>query len=259
VPRIAVVGRPNVGKSTLVNTLAGFERVIASEEPGTTRDAIDVEVEYRGRRYLLIDTAGIRPRRKTLLAVEKFSVIKSLEAVRRCDVAVLLVDGPEGVTHQDRQILRFILEQERAVVVAANKADRWDGDEAVGAGVRRVEAALGHAAFAAVVPLVAPTGRGLPLLFRRVDEAFASFRKRVPTAALNRMAEAAVWPMPIPSKRGTNRAYYMTQVGVMPPAFAVFVKDRTGIPESYTRYLQNRIRERFGFTGSPIRIMYREK
>lgn len=258
-PRVAVVGRPNVGKSTLVNTLAGFERVIASEFPGTTRDAVDVSVTYGGGKYLLIDTAGIRARRKTEDAIEKFSVLKSLESIRRCDLAVLMIDGPEGVTHQDRQILRYILDEERAVVVAANKADRWESDERQRGGLRAIQEALGHAVFAAVVPTVATSGRGFPLLFQRVGEAFGNFRKRVPTSVLNRMAETAVWPVPIPSRRGGNRAFYMTQVGVMPPSFAVFVKDRVGIPESYTRYLQNRIRDRFGFAGSPIRIMYREK
>lgn len=258
-PRVAVVGRPNVGKSTLVNTLAGFERVIASEKPGTTRDAIDVSVAYGGKKYIFIDTAGIRPRRKTEGAVEKFSVLKSLDSIKRCDVAVFLVDGPEGVTHQDRQILRYILDEERAVVAAANKIDRWESEESLRAGLRAIQDALGHAAFAAVAPIVATTGRGIPLLFRKIEEAYGSFRKRVPTAVLNRMAETAVWPVPIPSKRGGNRAFYMTQVGVMPPSFAVFVKNRMGIPESYTRYLQNRIRDRFGFAGSPIRILYRER
>lgn len=258
-PRLAVVGRPNVGKSTLVNTIVGFERVIASEIPGTTRDAVDVGVTYSGARYLLIDTAGIRPRRKTGNAIEKFSVLKSLESIRRCDVAILVLDGPAGVTHQDRQILRYILDEERAVVAAANKADLWGSEESRALGLRAIREGLGHAAFAPVVPLVATTGRGVPLLFQRVAEAYGSFGKRVPTPVLNRMAEASVWPMPIPSRKGRNRAFYLTQVGVKPPSFAVFVKNRTGIPESYTRYLQNRIRERFGFEGSPIRIMYREK
>lgn len=259
VPRVAVVGRQNVGKSTLVNALAGFERVIASEIPGTTRDAVDVNIRTGEQEYVLIDTAGIRPRRKTEDPIEKFSVLKSLESIRRCDVAVLMIDGPAGVTHQDKQILRHILDEDRAVVVAANKADLWANDESRRAGLRAVQEGLGHVTFAGVVPLVATTGRGVPLLFRKIDEAFASFRKRVPTPALNRMAEATVWPVPIPSRRGGNRALYMTQVGTMPPSFAVFVKDRAGIPESYTRYLQARIRDRFGFAGSPIRILYRER
>jgi GTP-binding protein len=259
VPRIAVVGRPNVGKSTLVNTLAGFERVIASEVPGTTRDAIDVTVARDGKRYLLIDTAGIRAKRKTEDVIEKFSVIKSLDSIKRCDLAVLLIDGPEGLSHQDRQILRYILNEERAVVVAANKADRWEGEEQRRAGLRGIQEGLEYASFAPVVPTVATTGKGFPLLFRKIEEAIASFRQRVPTGTLNRLAQGFLYAVPIPSQQGRNRAFYITQVGVAPPSFAVFVKERRGIPDSFTRYLQNKIRDRFGFEGSPVRIVYRER
>ncbi|GAB4230677.1 MAG: ribosome biogenesis GTPase Der [Deltaproteobacteria bacterium] len=259
VPRIAVAGRPNVGKSTLVNTLAGFERVIASEVPGTTRDSIDVMVERDGKRYLLVDTAGIRAKRKTGDVIEKFSVLKSLESIKRCDLAILLIDGPAGVTHQDRQVLRYILDEERAVVVAANKADGWKTDEERRKAMRGIQEGIGHASFAPVVPTVATTGKGFPLLFRKVEEAGVNFRLRVPTGLLNRMAQSFLYTVPIPSQQGRNRAFYITQVGVAPPSFAVFVKDRRGIPESYTRYLQNRIRDRFGFEGSPVRIVYRER
>jgi GTP-binding protein len=248
-----------VGKSTLVNTLAGFERVIASELPGTTRDAIDVMVAREGKRYLLIDTAGIRAKRKTENVIEKFSVMKSLDSIKRCDLAVLLIDGPEGLSHQDRQILRYILNEERAVVVAANKADRWEGEAQRRAALRGIQEGLEYASFAPVVPTVATTGKGLPLLFRKIEEAIDSFRHRVPTGLLNRMAQTFLYTVPIPSQRGRNRAFYITQVGVAPPSFAVFVKDRRGIPDSFTRYLQNKIRDRFGFEGSPVRIVYRER
>ncbi|MBI5419878.1 MAG: ribosome biogenesis GTPase Der, partial [Deltaproteobacteria bacterium] len=253
VARIAVVGRPNVGKSTLVNTLVGYERVIASEVPGTTRDAVDVLVKYGGNRYLFIDTAGIRAKRKTEDVLEKFSVLKSLDSLKRCDLAVLMMDGPEGLTHQDQQILRYILNEERAVVVAANKADRWQAEEERRKGLRAIQEGLGYASFTALVPTVSTTGKGFPLLFKKIEEAFDSFRHRVPTAVLNKMAQAFVYTVPIPSKQVRNRAFYMTQIGVMPPSFAVFVKERTDIPESFTRYLQNKIRDRFGFGGSPIR------
>ncbi len=259
VARIAIVGRPNVGKSTLVNTLVGYERVIASEMPGTTRDAIDVLVKYGERRYILIDTAGIRAKRKTENVLEKISVLKSLDSLKRCDLAVLMISGPEGLTHQDQQILRYILNEERAVIVAANKSDLWKGEGERRAGIRSIQEGLGYASFAAVVPLASVTGKGIPLLFKKIDEAFENFRTRVPTPLLNRMAQASVYSVPIPSRQGRNRAFYMTQIGVMPPSFAVFVKERAGIPESFTRYLQNRIRDRFGFHGSPIRLVYREK
>jgi GTP-binding protein len=241
VPRIAVVGKPNVGKSTLVNTLAGFDRVIASEVPGTTRDAIDVAIQRDGRRYLLIDTAGIRAKRKTEDVIEKFSVLKSLESLKRCDLAVLLIDGPEGLTHQDRQILRYVLNEERAVVVAANKADLWRGEEERRKAVRAIQEGLDYASFAPVVPTVATTGKGIPVLFRRIEEAISNFRHRVPTGLLNRMAQTFLFAVPIPSQHGRNRAFYMTQVGAEPPSFAVFVKNRRGIQ------------------GSPVRIVYRER
>jgi GTP-binding protein len=259
VARVSVLGRPNVGKSTLVNTLVGYERLIASEIPGTTRDAVDVLVQYGNKRYQFIDTAGIRAKRKTETVLEKFSVIKSLDALRRCDVAVLMMDGPEGLSHQDKQILRYILLEERAVVVAANKADLWAGEEKRRQGIRTIQEELGYASFAAVVPTDAVRGKGIPLLFKKIEEAFGSFRKRVSTSSLNRMVAPLLYTVPIPSRKGRNRPFYITQVGVMPPSFTLFVKDREGIPDSYTRYLQNKIRDRFGFKGSPIRIVYRER
>jgi GTP-binding protein len=232
VARVAVLGRPNVGKSTLINTMVGYDRVIASEIPGTTRDAIDVLVNYGGKKFQFIDTAGIRAKRKTESVLEKYSVIKSLESLKRCDLAVLMMDGPGGLTHQDQQILQ---------------------------GLRNIRESLGYASFAAVVPTVSLTGKGIPLLFKKIEEAFGSFRNRVPTSSLNRKASAFLYSIPIPSRKGRNRAFYITQVGVMPPCFTVFVKEREGVPESYTRYLQNKIRDRFGFKGSPIRIVYRER
>ena len=260
VPRVAVLGRPNVGKSTLVNTIAGYDRVIASEIPGTTRDSIDVMVEHAGKRYLFIDTAGIRAKRKTDTLLEKVTVIKSLESMRRCDLAILMVEAPDGVTHQDRQILRYILSEERAVVVAANKVDLFPGgEEESRKTIRAIQEELGYASFASVIPMNSVTGNGLSLLFRKIEEAYGSFRKRIPTGILNRTASTFLSSIPIPSKRGRNRAFYITQVGVMPPSFAVFVKDRTAVPDAFTRYLQNRIRERFGFAGAPIRIVYRER
>ena len=144
-------------------------------------------------------------------------------------------------------------------MVAANKADLWEAEAASREGIRRIRESLGYAAFAPVVPLSALTGKGIPALFRKVEEGFESFRSRVPTGLLNREAATFLYSVPIPSTRGRNRAYYITQVGVMPPSFAVFVKDRSGVPESYTRFVQNRLRDRFGFRGSPIRILYREK
>jgi len=259
IPKIAIVGRPNVGKSTLVNSLAGFERVIASEVPGTTRDSIDVIIKRHEKQYLLIDTAGIRAKRKTETVIEKISVIKSLDSLKRCDLAVLLIDASEGLSHQDQQVLRYILNEERAVVIAANKIDLLQNEEEQRKRLREIQEGLNYASFAPVVQTTATTGKGIPALFRKIDDALANFTMRASTGRLNRMAQAFLFAVPIPSQRGRNRAFYITQVGIAPPTFAVFVKERRGIPDSYTRYLQNSIRDRFGFEGSPIRIVYREK
>jgi len=259
IPKIAVVGRPNVGKSTLVNSLAGFERVIASEIPGTTRDSVDVVIQRDEKQYLLIDTAGIRAKRKTETVIEKISVIKSLDSIKRCDLAILLIDASERLSHQDQQVLRYIINEERAVVVAANKIDLLQTEEGQRRRLREIQEGLNYASFAPVVPTTATTGKGIPALFRKIDEALANFNMRTSTGRLNRMAQAFLFAVPIPSQRGRNRAFYITQVGIAPPTFAVFVKERRGIPESYTRYLQNCIRDRFGFKGSPIRIVYRDK
>ena len=185
--------------------------------------------------------------------------MKSLESIKRCDLAILLIDGPGGLTHQDRQVLRYILNEERAVVVAANKADGWKAEEERRKAMRVLQEGLEYASFAPVVPTVATSGKGFPLLFRKIEEASANFRLRVPTGPLNRMAQSFLYTVPIPSQQGRNRAFYITQVGVAPPSFAVFVKDRRGIPDSFTRYLQNKIRDRFGFEGAPVRIVYRER
>jgi GTP-binding protein len=171
----------------------------------------------------------------------------------------LMIDGPQGLTHQDQQILRYILLEERAVVVAVNKADLWAGEEERRRGIRKIGEDLGYASFAAVVPTISTTGKGISLLFKKIEDAFGSFRNRIPTSSLNRKVSTFLYSVPIPTRQGRNRAFYITQVGVMPPSFAVFVKDRQGVPESYTRYLQNKLRDRFGFQGSPIRIMYRER
>ncbi|MCL1926812.1 MAG: ribosome biogenesis GTPase Der [Syntrophorhabdaceae bacterium] len=259
ISKIAVVGRPNVGKSTLVNSLAGFERVIASEIPGTTRDSIDVMIQRDEKQYLLIDTAGIRAKRKTETVIEKISVIKSLDSLKRCDLAVLLIDASEGLSHQDRQVLRYIISEERAVVVAANKIDLLPNEEEQRKRLREIQEGLKYASFAPVVQTTATTGKGIQALFRKIDSALENFRMRTSTGRLNRMAQTFLFAVPIPSQHGRNRAFYITQVGIAPPTFAVFVKERKGIPDSYTRYLQNSIRERFGFEGSPIRIIYRER
>ncbi|MEW6442704.1 MAG: ribosome biogenesis GTPase Der [bacterium] len=259
--RVAVVGRPNVGKSTLVNALLGDERQLVDELPGTTRDSVDTAFQWRERAYLLIDTAGIRRRGKVTAAVEKFAVIKALESLERCDVALLMLDAAAGVTEQDAHIGGYILEQGRGAVVLLNK---WDLVRQRHARPRKlldeIRSALPHLQFAPVVPVSARTGYNLDKALGSVARVEQAYRLRVPTAALNRLLEEAVASHPPPSEgKRLRRFHYMTQVKASPPTFALFSNLSGEVHFSYQRYLINRIRERFGFEGAPIRLLFRKR
>jgi len=258
--RIAVVGRPNVGKSTLVNTLAGFERVIASEVPGTTRDAIDVKVERDGRTYLLIDTAGIRAKRRPKGRSRFFSVMKSLDSIKRCDLAILLIDGPGGLTHQDRQVLRYILDEERAVVVAANKADAWTRRRRAGKGLHAIAEGSNTHPSRPSFPTVATSGKGFQQLFRKIEEASA----KLPPPRPDRRAEpdGGIVPLhgPDPVPHGEEPRVLHDAGRGRAASFAVFVKKPEGDPGLvHPLPAEPKIRDRFGFEGSPVRIVYRER
>jgi GTP-binding protein len=256
-PRVAVVGRPNVGKSTLVNALVGEERVIVYGEPGTTRDAIEVPFERAGRRYTLIDTAGLRKRGKQGEAVEKFSIVKTLQAIEECNVAVLVLDAAEGISDQDAHVAGYILERARALVVVVNK---WDaaGKEARERIKRELAWKLGFLAFAETHYLSAKSGKGLGELMRSVDAAYAAAMAKLPTPKLTRALIAAV-ERQAPPRKGLRRPKlrYAHQGGQNPPRIIVHGNSLDQLPESYRRYLEGVFRDSFSLRGTPMRVEFR--
>ncbi|WP_454831061.1 ribosome biogenesis GTPase Der [Pseudoxanthomonas wuyuanensis] len=256
--RIAFVGRPNVGKSTLVNRLLGEERMIASEVPGTTRDSIAVDLERDGRQYRLVDTAGLRRKGKVEEAVEKFSIVKTLQAIEQCQVAVLLLDATEGVTDQDASVLGAILDAGRALVVAVNK---WDGlttyqrEQAESLLSRK----LSFVEWAEAVRISAKHGSGLRELFRAIHRAHASATRELGTSEVNKALEIACETNPPPSIRGhVSKLRFVHPGGTNPPTFIVHGTRLKVLPESYKRYLENFFRKRFKLVGTPVRFIFKE-
>ena len=256
-PRVAIVGRPNVGKSTLVNALVGEERVIAFDQPGTTRDPIEVPFERAGRRYTLIDTAGVRRRGRTGTPVEYFSIVKALQSIEAANVAILLLDAADGVTEQDAHVAGYILERGRAVVLAVNK---WD---AAGKDARaRVKAELGwklgFLGFAETHTISAKEGKGLGPLMRSVDAAYAAAMARLSTPKLTRAMMAAV-ERQAPPKRGLIRPKlrYAHQGGINPPRIVIHGNALDRVPDTYKRYLEGFFRDAFSLVGTPLRIELR--
>lgn len=263
--RVAIVGRPNVGKSTLVNTLLDEERMVVSDVPGTTRDPIDTTVLYGGRQYILTDTAGIRRRgRIEHGAVEGFSVARALTAMGRSDVAVLLMDGVEGITEQDTKIAGLILKQGRACVLFINK---WDLRAADPEARKKYELDLRRRyRFLPWAPILygsAIKPKTVDQLFPQIDEVMTAFTHRVPTGALNKFLQEILEVQPLPVRRGkpnkASRSVFITQVATKPPTFALFVGHPDDITKIYVRYLEKQIREKYGFPGSPVRILVRQK
>jgi len=256
--RVAFVGRPNVGKSTLVNRMLGEERMIASDVPGTTRDSIAVDLERDGKRYRLIDTAGLRRRGKVEEAVEKFSAFKTLASIEHCQVAVVLVDGSEGITDQDTTVLGHVLEAGRGLVVAVNK---WDGLSAYEREQNRVqlERKLVFAPWAERITISALYGTGLRELFRAINRAHLSVTKSFGTSEINRALQVAYETNPPPTVRGhAPKMRYGHSGGNTPPTFIVHGSRLKGLPESYRRYLENFFRKRFKLVGTPLRFEFRE-
>jgi GTP-binding protein len=256
-PRVAIVGRPNVGKSTLVNALVGEERVIAFDQPGTTRDPIEVPFERSGRRYTLIDTAGVRRRGRTGTPVEFFSIVKALQAIEAANVAVLLLDAREGVTEQDAHVAGYILERGRAVVLALNK---WDAADRGARERIKAEVAwkLDFLGFAESQQISAKEGKGLPQLMRSVDAAYAAAMARMPTPKLTRAVAAAVEKQ-APPRRGQFRPKlrYAHQGGINPPRIIIHGNALDRVPESYKRYLEGFLRDTFKLQGTPMRVEFR--
>jgi len=263
-PHVAVVGRPNVGKSTLINALLGEERVVVSDIPGTTRDPIDSLVVHGGKRYVFTDTAGIRRRGKIDRGIEGYSVMRSLRAIGRSDLAVLVLDGSEGVTEQDTKIAGAILKQGRACLLWINKWDLRAGE----AGARKTFELELHRRFpfltwAPVLYGSALKSDSLSTLFAQIDDVHAMFGKRIPTGALNTWLQTILVTHPLPVRKGkpskVTKSAFITQVTTKPPAFALFVGHPQDITPAYLRYLENQLRDAYGFTGTPLRLLVRKK
>ncbi|MDH5526449.1 MAG: ribosome biogenesis GTPase Der [Nitrospirota bacterium] len=259
--RVAVVGRPNTGKSTLINRLLGEERLVVSNVPGTTRDAIDSEVTFKEQPYLFIDTAGIRRRGKITRGVERAMLTRTMEALKRAEVAVLLMDASEGVTEQDTKIAGLVLNSHRACVLGINKWDLHKGDDEARQGaLSEISRHFPFLVHAPTVFLSGQTGFHLTQLFTAVDKVGAGFRLRIGTGELNRTIEGLIQRQAPPNhKHRAVRIYYATQVGAAPPRFVLFVNMPDGITDSYKRYLENGLREAFGFQGVPLHIAVRHR
>jgi len=259
VTRIAVVGRPNVGKSSLVNRLLGFERVVANPAPGTTRDSVDTYFTCNRKRFMLIDTAGIRRKAKISLKIEKYSAVDALRSIERADVVLLVLNAEEGVTEQDARIAGYACEAGRACVLVVNKWDVLKKDNAtVGRFVDLIRTNLGHLSFAPILFVSALSGQRTGRIMEAVEEVVGQYSRRVSTADLNRVFKEAVAAHHHPLHQGRRvKFYYATQVGTKPPTFAVFTNCPDGIQDSYERYLANRFRESFGFSGTPLRFLFR--
>ena len=262
--RIAVVGRPNVGKSSLVNRLLGEERVVVSEEPGTTRDAIDAVLERDGERYTLIDTAGLRRPGRRSETTEHVSALMTVRALERADVALLLVDADEGCTDQDARVGRLTRDRGVAALVLANKWDRLRGSARAEAVLEDIAHGLRFMDDAPVLAVSAKTGAGLGALFERVRQLHETARREIGTAELNRWLQDAVRRHePAMAQRGSRRRplkfFYATQTGVRPPAFTLFCSEPGAVQPAYVRFLENRLREAFDFAGTPVRIRLRAR
>ncbi|MDH4100472.1 MAG: ribosome biogenesis GTPase Der, partial [Nitrospirota bacterium] len=262
IPRIAIVGRPNVGKSSMVNALLGEDRMIASNIPGTTRDAVDSLVTYSRKKYVIIDTAGIRSRGKVSQGVEKYSVMRAMRAIERCDVAVLLVDATEGGTEQDSKVAGLIHEAGKGMIIAVNKWDLVENKETMTAKKyeQQVRFQLKFADYAEVVFVSAATKQRIAKILPLAAEIVATRRKKVSTATLNDTLQRAIIAHRPPSMGNKPvKINYITQVGTEPPAFSLFCNHPDGIHFSYKRYLENQLREAFGFEGTPIKMFFRRK
>ncbi|MBR0381830.1 MAG: ribosome biogenesis GTPase Der [Eubacterium sp.] len=260
-PKIAVIGRPNAGKSSIINRLLGEERVIVSPIAGTTRDAIDTAVKRGDREYVFIDTAGLRRKSKVKEELERYSVIRTVTAVERCDVAVVVIDAAEGVTEQDAKIAGIAHERGKGVIIAVNKWDLIEKDNSTMKEFsNKIWQRLSYMPYAELIFLSAKTGQRLPKLFDVIDAVIDNCSLRVQTGVLNEiLTEAKAMKQP-PSDKGKRlRIYYITQASVKPPTFVMFVNNIELTHFSYTRYIENQIRNTFGFRGTPIKFIYRER
>jgi GTP-binding protein len=260
-PRVAIIGKPNVGKSSIINKLLGEDRVIVSDIAGTTRDAIDTEIVRNGREYIFIDTAGLRRKSKIKEEIERFSIIRTVSAVERCDVAVLVIDASEGVTEQDAKIAGIAHERGKGVIIVVNKWDLIEKDDkTMNKFTNDIRQTLAYMPYAELLFISAKTGQRLPKLFDMIDMVIENQTLRIQTGVLNEILTEAMAMKQPPSDKGKRlRIYYMTQVSVKPPTFVMFINDKELMHFSYTRYIENQIRKTFGFRGTPIRFIARER
>ena len=260
-PKVAVVGKPNVGKSSIINKLTGENRVIVSDIAGTTRDAIDTDICWNGKEYVFIDTAGLRRKNKIKEELERYSIIRTVTAVERADVVVVVIDAKEGVTEQDAKIAGIAHERGKGIIIAVNKWDAIEkNDKTIYEFTRKVREVLSFMPYAEILFISAVSGQRLPKLFETIDMVIENQTLRVQTGVLNEIVTEAVAMQQPPSDKGKRlKIYYVTQVSVKPPTFVVFVNDKELMHFSYVRYLENKIREAFGFKGTSLKFIIRER
>lgn len=260
-PRIAIIGKPNVGKSSIVNKLIGEDRVIVSDVAGTTRDAVDSTVRYNKKEYVFIDTAGLRRKSHITQEIERYSVIRAVAAVERADVVMLVIDASEGVTEQDAKIAGIAHDRGKGVLICVNKWDKVEkGERTMKDMEKRIREVLSFLSYAEVLFISAVTGQRFFRIYEIIDRIMASQTMRIGTGVLNEIIAEAVSMKQPPSDKGKRlKLLYATQVAIKPPTFVIFVNSKELMHFSYTRYIENRIRETFGFKGTPLRFIIRER
>jgi GTP-binding protein len=260
-PKIAIVGKPNVGKSSIINKLLGENRVIVSNIAGTTRDAIDTNIVWKDREYVFIDTAGLRRKSKIKEELERYSIIRTVTAVDRADVVVVVIDATEGVTEQDAKIAGIAHERGKGIIIAVNKWDAIEKDDkTIYKYTNKLRTTLSFMPYAEIMFISAETGQRLPKLFEKIDMVLENQTLRIQTGVLNEIMTEAVALQQPPSDKGKRlKLFYITQVAVKPPTFVIFVNDKQLTHFSYTRYLENKIRDTFGFQGTSLKFIYRER
>lgn len=260
-PRVAIVGKPNVGKSSIINKILGENRVIVSDIAGTTRDAVDTSVTWQDKEYVFIDTAGLRRKNKIKEEIERYSILRTVSAVERADVVVLVIDAVEGVTEQDAKIAGIAHDRGRGMIIAVNKWDAIEKDNnSVKKYTQKIRDILSFMPYAEIIFISAQTGQRIPKLFDMLEVVIQNHSLRIATGVLNEILTEAVALQQPPSDKGRRlKIFYITQASVKPPAFVIFVNDKKLMHFSYTRYIENKIREAFGFTGTPLKFIIRER
>ena len=261
ITRIAIIGKPNVGKSSLINKLIGENRLIVSDIAGTTRDAVDTTVRHDGKDYIFIDTAGLRRKKNVKEELEKFMIVRTVSAVERADVVILMIDATEGVTEQDAKIAGIAHERGKAVIIAVNKWDAIEkNDKTVNEFSNKIHQILSFMNYAEITFISAKSGQRIGKLYDLIDTVSSNHAMRIPTGVLNEIMTEAVAMQQPPSDKGKRlRLYYITQASIKPPTFVIFVNYKELMHFSYTRYIENRIRDSFGFAGTPLKFIIRER